>query len=87
MSDRDTPNPHYKRYTPDVAEVFSRLGYDVRNQDDLNKLGNTLRYAERLFKRDESFRSHRLGWYVSVLIAAVGAILGGVFQWVAGRLR
>ena len=94
--DKDNKLPYddpWRRYRPDwdesnrpnVIHLFNRLGYNLYNSDDVNRLAENLRFAEDSRKRYEAVKSRRLGWIVSLGIALLGAFLTSVGQWVASH--
>lgn len=65
-----------------IITLFRAVGVDPRNQDDITRLGDNLRYAERQRRRYERFENNRFGWIVSFICMAVGAMLTSLIpQW------
>lgn len=63
--------------------IFSRLGYNLYNEEDVNRLRENLRFAEEGRRKSERFESNRLGWIVGVIIAAFSAVLTALGQVIA----
>lgn len=64
-----------------VITLFQRLGYDLGNPDDISRLNENLRYAERQRQRFERLENNRAGYVVSGVLVFVGAALTAMVQW------
>lgn len=68
-----------------LITLFDRLGYDLTDSDEVNRLNENLRFAERQRKRAERIETGRLGWIVTGAIAffsiVIGAFLTQVIQY------
>lgn len=87
--DRDTYTRRIRDERQDISDkvdtvvnLFAQLGYDLRNQNDINRLSENLRYTERQRRRYERFENNRFGWIVSFVCMAIGAMLTSFIpQW------
>ena len=75
------------RERPNVISVFSQLGYNLYDIDDINRLRDNLRFADNGRKREEMVHNRTFGWVVAVVIAAVGALFTTLGQWIANHIR
>lgn len=64
-----------------VVSLFQRLGYDLTDPDEINRLNENLRYAERQRRRYEVLEGNKLGWLVSLILVIAGASITAVVQW------
>lgn len=64
-----------------VVTLFDRLGYDLANGDDINRLNENLRYAERQRRRYERLENNKFGWLISLVLVVAGAVLTALLQW------
>lgn len=65
----------------EVTRLFERLGYDLTDANEVTRLNENLRYAERQRRRFERLESNKLGWIVSLVLLCVGAALTTIVQW------
>jgi hypothetical protein len=72
---------------PNVVSVFSRLGYNLYDPQDLNRLAANLRFAEEARSRDESYKARRLGWLISGVIAVLSAFATTLGTWLVDRIK
>lgn len=77
---------HDPRERPTVVTVFAQLGYNLWNQDDINRLRENLEYAERTREREETIKSRRLGWFVSAGIAILSTIATVFGEWIVSKV-
>lgn len=64
-----------------LITLFQRLGYDLKDSDDVNRLNENLRFAEKQRKRTEWLEASRLGWIVNLLLVASGAVITASITW------
>ncbi len=69
-----------------VYTFFERLGYDITNNQDVERLAENLRFAERQRQRAEKMDSNKLGWVVSFVLLMLGAAASAMAQWFASRI-
>lgn len=74
------------RDRPTVITVFNQLGYNLWNQDDINRLRENLEFAQKTRERDETIRSRRLGWFVSAAIAILSTIVTVFGEWIVNKV-
>jgi hypothetical protein len=74
------------RERPTVVTVFGQLGYNLWNQDDINRLRENLEFAQKTREREETMRSRRLGWFVSAAIAILSTIATVFGEWIVSKV-
>ena len=74
------------RERPTVITVFGQLGYNLWNQDDINRLRENLEFAQKTREREETIRSRRLGWFVSAAIAILSTIVTVFGEWIVNKV-
>ena len=56
-----------------VHNLFLRLGYDITENMDVQRLAANLRYSEEHRRQDERTDSNKLAWFVTAFIAVLGS--------------
>lgn len=68
-----------------VTSFFLRLGYDIEDNADVQRLADNLRYIERLRLKFEDRDSNKMAWTISAMIAIIGAVLTILGQSIASK--
>lgn len=66
---------------PTVREVFSRLGYDIDNPNDMRNLAENIQWVSEERERKEKWRAGRLAYLGSAIIALFSAIVTIFGEW------
>jgi hypothetical protein len=84
--DRDTriPRDYYDR--PTAISLFLRLGYDVTNNEDVQRLATDLRWASEKRKNENEQKPHQLALIGSGFIAVISVALTVLGQWIVAKL-
>lgn len=68
-----------------VVSVFDRLGYDLYNNTDVQRLAENLRFAEQQRRRAEAISGNKAAWMVSLALVFVGSAMTALISWVLRR--
>lgn len=86
--DRDR-NPHYPRdyyERPTAISLFQRLGYDVTNNDDVQRLAADLRWVAEKRQMFSEQKARRIGILISGFIAIGSVALTMFGTWVLSKM-
>lgn len=78
-------DPDAAPLVPNARWVFDRLGYDVRNFDDIERLNKTIRFAEGMRLRHERIEANKLTWAVMAFLAILGALVTPLLQFLTAK--
>ena len=70
---------------PTVITVFNELGIDVRNDRRLREFRELLEYLAEQKRREEWWRSRRMGWMVLFITTVAGSVFGTIANWILSR--
>lgn len=82
---RDREVQRNQRRAEDAIDIFLRLGYDIRENDDVQRLAEILRWASDERRRFIARSPHRMAIFVSTSIAVVSVALTVLGQWVLSK--
>lgn len=85
---RDRENRYPRDYydQPSAISLFLRLGYDVTNNDDVQRLASDLRWAADKRRHDNEQKPHQLALIGSGFIAILSVALTVLGQWIVTKL-
>jgi hypothetical protein len=83
--EREDRDERFRRQPPNVINLLDRLGYDIYDNDDLNRLRRNLDFCEELRKQNERKHSNYTAWVASFLLVVLGSFATAVAQWIAGK--
>lgn len=69
-----------------VITLFERLGYDLSDNEDVQRLNENLRFIEKQRKRQERMDTNRVTWLVSLALVVIGAALSALVNWLSTRI-
>lgn len=69
-----------------VITLFERLGYDLSDNEDVQRLNENLRFIEKQRKRQERMDTNRVTWLVSLALVVIGAALSALVNWISTRI-
>ena len=84
--DRDPRYPRDFFDRPSAISLFLRLGYDVTNNEDVQRLASDLRWASEKRKFETDQKPHKTAVVVSSMIAIISVTLTILGQWVVAKL-
>lgn len=86
--ERDRNSRLYRDYQerPSAISLFLRLGYDVTNNEDVQRLASDLRWASEKRKTDTEKNGHLFAIFVSGFISMASVALTVFGQWVVAKL-
>ena len=83
--ENDARNARFRREDPNVINLLDRLGYDIYDGDDLNRLRRNLEFCEELRRHSEEKNSHNMAWILGIFLTLLGAAGTAVGQWIASK--
>lgn len=75
----------FRRQPPSVINLLDRLGYDIYDNDDLNRLRKNLEFSEALRKQSEAKTINHLAWAVGIFLTVLGSLVTVAAQWATNK--
>ena len=64
----------------EIKEFFSKLGYDTEKQEDINRLAENLKFAEKA-RTDSEFFKKRFKWVIVTVALTAALAWVGTAAW------
>lgn len=84
--ENDERNERFRRQSPNVVNLLDRLGYDIYDGDDLNRLRRNLEFSEELRKQSEEKGPHHMAWILGIFLTVLGSLVTIAGQWISSKL-
>jgi hypothetical protein len=83
--EREEHNERFRRQSPNVITLLDRLGYDIYDNNAIDRLRRNLEFSQELREQNERRASNHMAWIVGFFLTVLGSVATVVAQWISNR--